>query len=110
LPALVTAVQPAGRFGILNLKGDRVVSFEEKPRGDGNWTNGGFFVLSPEALGYIEGDQTIWESEAVRRLAGDGKLSAYMHQGFWHPMDTLRDKVLLEELWQTGHAPWKVWK
>ena len=109
LPALVTAVQPAGRFGILNLNGERVASFEEKPRGDGNWTNGGFFVLSPETLGYIEGDQTVWESDAVRRLAADGKLSAYLHQGFWQPMDTLRDKVLLEELWQSGRAPWKVW-
>jgi len=110
MPALVTAVQPAGRFGILNLQGERVVSFEEKPRGDGNWTNGGFFVLSPEALSYIEGDHTVWEADAVRRLAGDGKLAAYLHQGFWQPMDTLRDKVLLDELWQSGQAPWKVWR
>lgn len=110
LPALVTAVQPAGRFGILNLQGERVDSFEEKPRGDGNWTNGGFFVLAPEALSYVEGDHTVWEADAVRRLAADGMLAAYQHQGFWHPMDTLRDKVMLEEMWQSGRAPWKVWR
>ena len=108
--AVVTAVQPAGRFGVLSLDGPRVAAFDEKPRGDGNWTNGGFFVLSPEVLSYIDGDQTIWESDALRRLAKDGKLSAYLHKGFWHPMDTLRDKVHLEELWQSGRAPWKTWE
>jgi glucose-1-phosphate cytidylyltransferase len=107
--AVVTAVQPAGRFGVLNIEGERVTRFEEKPKGDGNWTNGGFFVLAPQALSYIEGDATIWESESLRRLALDGKLEAYRHTGFWHPMDTLRDKVLLEELWHSGRAPWKIW-
>jgi glucose-1-phosphate cytidylyltransferase len=107
---LVTAVQPAGRFGIMNMDAGRVVSFEEKPRGDGNWTNGGFFVLRTEALDYIDGDQTVWESEALPRLARDGKLVAHFHDGFWHPMDTLRDKVNLEEMWRGGRAPWKIWQ
>lgn len=110
LPAVVTAVQPAGRFGLLSLNGSRVVAFEEKPRGDGNWTNGGFFVLSPEVLSYIKGDETIWETDTLKSLAMDNKLSAYMHKGFWHPMDTLRDKVHLEELWKSGRAPWKIWE
>ncbi len=107
---LVTAVQPAGRFGIMNMRDGSVESFEEKPRGDGNWTNGGFFVLSPAALEYIDGDQTVWESDSLPRMARDGKLIAHHHSGFWHPMDTLRDKVHLEEMWRSGHAAWKVWQ
>jgi glucose-1-phosphate cytidylyltransferase len=108
--ATVTAVQPAGRFGVLSLEGERVARFEEKPRGDGNWTNGGFFVLSPKILKYIKDDQTNWESEVLSRVALDGELAAYQHRGFWHPMDTQRDKIQLEELWQSGRAPWKIWK
>jgi glucose-1-phosphate cytidylyltransferase len=107
---VVTAVQPAGRFGALSLDGEQVRRFEEKPQGDGNWTNGGFFVLSPEVLNYIEGDHTSWESEALARIAQDGQLAAFRHQGFWHPMDTQRDRMHLEDLWQGGRAPWKIWK
>jgi len=107
--AVVSAVQPAGRFGILNLDRSRVVSFEEKPRGDGTWTNGGFFVLSPKVLGYIENDFTSWEAGVLPRLARDGQLAAYHHTGFWQPMDTMRDKYNLEELWSSGKAPWKIW-
>ena len=102
-------MQPAGRFGILNLDRSRVVSFEEKPRGDGNWTNGGFFVLSPKVIGYIENDATSWEAGVLPRLARDGQLAAYQHAGFWQPMDTMRDKYNLEELWGSGKAPWKIW-
>lgn len=107
--ALVTAVRPAGRFGILNLQGERVTSFEEKPRGDGNWTNGGFFVLSPRVMKHIKDDNTAWESDSLPQIAQDGQLIAHYHDGFWHPMDTLRDKVMLDELWQSGRAPWKNW-
>ena len=107
--ATLTATIPPGRFGALDLQGDRVATFMEKPKGDGAMINGGFFVLSPEVLGLIEGDQTIWEREPLERLAVSGELAAFQHHGFWQPMDTLRDKVLLEELWQTGRAPWKVW-
>jgi glucose-1-phosphate cytidylyltransferase len=107
--ATVTAVQPPGRFGALVLDGPKVLSFREKPEGNG-WINGGFFVLSPEVLDYIEGDHTVWENEPLDRLAHEGKLAAYLHQGFWHPMDTLRDKNQLEALWNTGQAPWKMWK
>jgi glucose-1-phosphate cytidylyltransferase len=108
--AQVTAVQPAGRFGVLSLEGERVARFEEKPRGDRNWTNGGFFVLSPKVLEYIDGDATSWEADALGRLAKDGQLGAFRHEGFWHPMDTQRDRQHLEELWQRGRAPWKTWK
>ena len=107
--AVVTAVQPAGRFGILNLDRARVASFEEKPRGDGSWTNGGFFVLSPKVIDYIENDATSWEAGVLPRLARDGQLAAYQHAGFWQPMDTMRDKYNLEELWSSGKAPWKIW-
>jgi glucose-1-phosphate cytidylyltransferase len=108
----LTAVQPPGRFGSLQLDGDdrRVFSYTEKPLGDGGWINGGFFVLEPEAIDYIEGDQTTWEHEPLRNLVRDGMLSAYRHNSFWHSMDTIRDKMHLEELWATGKAPWKVWK
>jgi glucose-1-phosphate cytidylyltransferase len=106
----VTAVQPPGRFGSINLDQRKVIGFKEKPRGDGGWISGGFFVLSPKVLNYIEGDETIWERVPMERLAREGQLSAFLHNGFWHPMDTLRDKNYLEELWQSGRAPWKIWK
>ncbi len=105
----VTAVRPPGRFGRLDLKQNRVAGFQEKPRGDGDWINGGFFVLSPAALEYIDGDDTLWEKEPLHQLAANGQLAAYRHDGFWQPMDTLRDRNHLEELWGTGHAPWKLW-
>jgi len=107
--AVVAAVQPAGRFGILNLDRSRVISFEEKPRGDGSWTNGGFFVLSPKVIDYIEDDTTSWEAGVLPRLAREGQLAAYHHNGFWQPMDTMRDKYGLEDLWSSGKAPWKIW-
>jgi glucose-1-phosphate cytidylyltransferase len=111
--ATLTAVQPPGRFGAFTLDHDtpKIRGFKEKPRGDGEaaWVNGGFFVLEPAAFDYIEGDQTVWEREPLERLAWDGRLVAYRHAGFWQPMDTLRDKHVLEDLWQTGKAPWKVW-
>ena len=109
--ATVTAVQPPGRFGALDLddQGTSVRAFAEKPDGDGSWMNGGFFVLEPGALDYIEGDATLWEKEPLERLAHDGQLAAYRHHGFWQPMDTLRDKRILEELWEGGAAPWKRW-
>jgi glucose-1-phosphate cytidylyltransferase len=107
--ATLTAVQPAGRFGALDIEGQRITRFEEKPQGDGAWVNGGFFVLQPEVVDRIGGDTTVWEREPMEGLARDGQLSAYAHQGFWQPMDTLRDKLRLEELWNTGQAPWKVW-
>lgn len=107
--ATVTAVSPAGRFGALVTSGNKVLSFREKPEGSG-WINGGFFVLSPRVIDYIEGDQTTWEGDPLERLAREGQLAAYPHEGFWHPMDTLRDKHQLESLWSDGNAPWKVWK
>ena len=107
--ATLTAVQPAGRFGALDIEDKRITRFEEKPQGDGSWINGGFFVMEPQALKLIDDDSTIWEREPMERLAQDGQLSAFTHRGFWQPMDTLRDKVRLEELWQSGKAPWKVW-
>ena len=107
--ATITAVQPPGRFGTLDVQDDMVRSFVEKPHGDGAWINGGFFVLSPKVIDYIEGDHTLWERDPVERLAAEGQLSAFIHRGFWQPMDTLRDKTLLEELWQSGKAPWKAW-
>ena len=108
--ATLTATIPPGRFGAVDLKGSRVNSFMEKPKGDGSMINGGFFVLSPAVLDYIIDDNTTWEREPLEYLAKEGSLAAYQHHGFWHSMDTLRDKILLEELWQSGKAPWKVWK
>jgi glucose-1-phosphate cytidylyltransferase len=107
--ATLTAVQPPGRFGILRLQENMVASFREKPREDGAWINGGFFVLEPEVIQYIDDDSTTWEKEPLMRLSRDGKLAAFRHYGFWQPMDTLRDKQVLEKLWQGGKAPWKVW-
>jgi glucose-1-phosphate cytidylyltransferase len=107
--ATVTATIPPGRFGALELKGKHVSNFKEKPLGDGAMINGGFFVLSPKVIDYIDSDASIWEREPLERLAREGELSAFVHQGFWQPMDTLRDKIYLEELWQSGQAPWKVW-
>jgi len=108
--ATVTAVQPPGRFGSIDVSGHKIRSFEEKPQGDGSWVNGGFFVLSPKALDYISGDATSWEREPLQNLAIEGQLSAFKHEGFWQPMDTLRDKTHLEELWASDRAPWKVWE
>lgn len=108
--ATITATQPPGRFGSLSLKDAQITSFIEKPIGDGAWINGGFFVLSPQVIDYIAGDDTIWEREPMETLAKEGQFSAYVHRGFWQPMDTLRDKQLLESLWDSGKAPWKVWE
>jgi glucose-1-phosphate cytidylyltransferase len=108
--ATVTAIQPPGRYGALQITDGAVESFQEKPAGDGNWINGGFFILNPSMVDkYIAGDATTFEQEPLRGLAADGQLQAYRHEGFWQPMDTLRDKNLLEDLWRGGHAPWKVW-
>ena len=107
--ATVTAVRPPGRFGAILSDGDRVTGFQEKPRGDGGWINGGFFVCSPGVGDYIDGDASVWEREPMERLAADGQLGAHFHEGFWQPMDTLRDKRQLEELWASGRAPWKAW-
>ncbi len=107
--ATLTATIPPGRFGALNITGSKVNSFMEKPKGDGAMINGGFFVLSPDVLGYIVDDDTIWERGPLERLSREGDLAAFQHHGFWQPMDTLRDKIYLEELWQSGNAPWKVW-
>ncbi len=108
--ATVTAVQPPGRYGALDMNGKSVRGFIEKPQGDGGWINGGFFVLSLGCLELIADDTSSWEGEPLSRLAAQGELMAYEHKGFWQPMDTLRDKNQLEELWQSGKAPWKVWK
>jgi glucose-1-phosphate cytidylyltransferase len=105
----VTAVQPPGRFGAIESNGSRVLGFSEKPVGDGGWINAGFFVLSPRVGEYIEGDESVWEQEPMRNLAADNQLSVYQHNGFWQPMDTLRDKRHLEELWSAAKAPWKIW-
>jgi glucose-1-phosphate cytidylyltransferase len=108
--ATVTAVQPPGRFGSLQIGGDAAVEgFHEKPQGDGIWINGGFFVLEPEVIDRIDSDASTWEQEPLRGLAAEGQLTAYHHHGFWQPMDTLRDRQLLEQLWASGNAPWKVW-
>ncbi len=107
--ATVTATQPPGRFGAINFEGNRVTSFQEKPSGDGGFINGGFFVLSPKVGSYIENLATVWEKEPMTNLAKDGQLSVFFHEGFWHPMDTLRDKRYLEDLWSNGKAPWKKW-
>ncbi|MEQ1599414.1 MAG: glucose-1-phosphate cytidylyltransferase [Methylotenera sp.] len=108
--ATVTAVQPPGRYGALNMNENMVKGFTEKPKGDGGWINGGFFVLSPECLKYVQNDQSSWEGEPLTKLAADGQLMAFEHGGFWQPMDTLREKNQLEDLWQSGQAPWKVWE
>lgn len=111
LQATLTATYPPGRFGALDIHSDhRVASFKEKPKGDGGRINGGFFVLSPKVIDLIENDLVIWERGPLETLAASGQLKAYSHEGFWQPMDTLRDKTYLEELWQTGKAPWKVWE
>ena len=107
--ATMTAVQPPGRFGAIEIDGSRIVRFKEKPQGDGNWINGGFFVLSPKVIDYVAEDATIWEKEPMEGLARDNQIDAYFHSGFWQPMDTLRDKIHLEDLWQSGKAPWKRW-
>ncbi|WP_150046763.1 MULTISPECIES: glucose-1-phosphate cytidylyltransferase [Methylomonas] len=108
--ATLTATQPPGRFGALALKGTKIEGFQEKPQGDGGWINGGFFVLSPKVIDYISDDSTIWEKTPMELLAKDGQLAAYQHSGFWQPMDTLRDKIHLQSLWQSGSAPWKIWQ
>jgi len=110
--ATLTAVQPEGRFGAVLLQDDQTLieHFREKPEGDGAWVNGGFFVLEPGAIDYIDGDDTVWELEPLRNLARDRQLSAYKHGGFWHPMDTIRDRANLQVMWEDGHAPWKVWE
>jgi glucose-1-phosphate cytidylyltransferase len=107
--ATVTGTQPPGRFGAINHQGTRVTGFQEKPRGDGAWINGGFFVLSPKVGDYIDGPSSVWEKEPMANLARDGQLSVFLHDGFWHPMDTLRDKRYLEDLWSSNKAPWKTW-
>ena len=107
--ATLTATQPPGRFGAINLQERKITSFQEKPHGDGGWINGGFFVLSPKVMEYIDDDASVWEREPMERLAKEGQFSAYVHRGFWKPMDTLRDKMQLEELWASGNPPWKVW-
>ena len=107
--ATVTAVQPPGRYGALNMEGSQVNSFIEKPQGDGGWINGGFFVLSPSCLDLIADDSTPWETKPLKKLADQNDLMAFKHKGFWQPMDTLREKNLLESLWDSGKAPWKVW-
>ena len=108
--ATVTAVQPPGRYGALNFGVDSSVQgFQEKPQGDGGWINGGFFVLEPDVIDCIDNDNSIWEQEPLRKLAAEGQLTAYNHHGFWQPMDTLRDRVQLENLWASGQAPWKLW-
>ncbi|AVY93168.1 MULTISPECIES: glucose-1-phosphate cytidylyltransferase [Microvirgula] len=108
--ATLTATYPPGRFGSLDIRENRVATFREKPKGDGGMVNGGFFVLSPSVIDLIDGDETIWEREPLETLASQGQLSAFAHDGFWQPMDTLRDRTHLEELWQSGQAPWKVWQ
>jgi glucose-1-phosphate cytidylyltransferase len=107
--ATVTATRPPGRFGVLTMTRDKITAFKEKPEEEGGWINGGYFVLSPKVLDHIAGDATSWEREPMERLARDGQLSAYTHAGFWQPLDTLRDRNLLNELWNSGRAPWKKW-
>ena len=107
--ATVTAVRPDKRFGYLALDGDRVTAFEEKPDNEGGWINGGFFLLAPSVIDTVTGDETVWEREPLERLAREGDLQAFIHDGFWQAMDTLRDKTNLETLWASGRAPWKTW-
>lgn len=109
LKATLTSTYPPGRFGVLDIRDRKVSSFREKPKGEGGLVNGGFFVLSSQVLDYIDGDDTIWERGPLERLAEEGQLAAYEHDGFWQPMDTLRDKTFLDELWASGKAPWRVW-
>jgi glucose-1-phosphate cytidylyltransferase len=107
----VTAVQPPGRFGTFTLAEDQtfIHQFREKPQGDATWINGGFYVVEPEAIDYIDGDDTVWERRPMEQLAQEGRMAAFRHTGFWHPMDTLRDRITLEDLWKSGRAPWNVW-
>ncbi|MGB6976537.1 MAG: glucose-1-phosphate cytidylyltransferase [Gammaproteobacteria bacterium] len=107
--ATVSAIQPPGRFGALHFEDEKVTGFREKPEGDGGWINGGFFVLSPKVIDYIDSEDTIWEQQPLEKIARNHQLSAYFHKGFWQPMDTLREKDYLEELWVSGKAPWKMW-
>lgn len=109
-PATLTGVQPPGRYGALDIRDTRVANFQEKPEGDGGWINGGFFVLDPSVLDLIDNDTTVWERKPLEMLAAERELGVFKHAGFWQPMDTLRDKVLLEELWAAGKPPWKVWE
>ena len=109
LKATLTGVQPPGRFGALQIENSKVRSFQEKPEGDGSWINGGFFVLEPSVFDEIDNDKTIWERKPLESLAAENQLGIFKHQGFWRPMDTLRDKIELEELWDSGNAPWKSW-
>lgn len=109
ISATLTAVQPPGRFGALDMEGNRIARFEEKPEGDSGWINGGFFVLESKVIDLIDDDSTVWERKPLEYLAKQGQLSAFRHDGFWQPMDTLRDKLKLEELWDSGSAPWKIW-
>jgi glucose-1-phosphate cytidylyltransferase len=108
--ATVTAVHPPGRFGVLTMARDKIAAFKEKPQEGAGWINGGYFVLSPKVIEYVTGDDIAWEREPMERLAGEGQLSAYMHGGFWQPLDTLRDRNLLNDLWNSGQAPWKKWQ
>jgi glucose-1-phosphate cytidylyltransferase len=108
--ATLTGVQPPGRYGALDIAGSRVARFQEKPEGDGSWINGGYFVLEPSVIDLIDDDRTIWERRPLETLAAESQLSVYKHGSFWQPMDTLRDKMHLEELWASGKAPWKIWK
>jgi len=110
LPATVTVTRPPGRFGVLTMSRDRITGFDEKPADEGSWINAGYFVLSPQVIDTIEGDTTVWERGPMERMAREGKLGAYMHDGFWQPLDTLRDKILLNDLWNAGKAPWKTWQ
>jgi glucose-1-phosphate cytidylyltransferase len=107
--ATITATHPPGRFGVLDHDGSKITTFKEKPAGENGWINAGFFVLSPKIGDYIEGDGTVWEREPLEKLAADGQLGVHLHRGFWQPMDTLRDKLLLEGLWAAGSPPWKIW-
>jgi glucose-1-phosphate cytidylyltransferase len=108
--ATLTGAYPPGRFGALDISGSQIRRFTEKPKGDGAMINGGFFVLSPRVLDYVKGDETVWERQPLQNLAADGELMVFQHHGFWQPMDTLRDKIHLEELWASGTAPWKMWE
>jgi len=108
--ATVTSIQPPGRYGILDIAHSKVTGFQEKPRGDGGWINGGFFVLSPQVIKYIDNDNIVWERQPLETLAIEGQLSTYHHNGFWQAMDTLRDNIMLNELWENSKAPWKVWE
>lgn len=108
--ATLTAVQPPGRFGLLDFEAEKISAFSEKPPGDGSWINGGFFVLEPNVFDLLHGDDTVWEREPLETLARAGQLAAFKHTGFWQPMDTLRDKMHLENLWSSGKAPWRVWR